>query len=37
MKLHCIICGMIYGDITSLGRHVKENHKPVEKNKSFFG
>ena len=37
MRLHCIICGMIYGDIVSLGRHVKENHRPEEKNKSFFG
>jgi len=37
MRLHCIICDEVFGDITSLGRHVKENHKPEEKKKPLFG
>ena len=37
MKLHCIVCDKIFGDITTLGRHVKENHKPKEKKEFFFG
>tara|TARA_B100001245_G_C22549518_1_gene275004 strand:+ start:406 stop:516 length:111 start_codon:yes stop_codon:yes gene_type:complete len=35
MKLHCIICDNVFGDIVTLGRHVKEKHKPKEKEPLF--